>query len=185
ASELFNDALQKDNTLIGPRYRLAQCAFAEGHKSQGRDYLISEAELAPEDTDALVSMGSMFLAIGDTDWAANCLLRAVDIDCANADAYYYLGLVSVVKGEAEDALEFFGHVLDSRPDHIPALRDSAIVYLAMGRLAGAAERIKKAMALDADDSQLKALERKIKLAQVIERITDFLAKYVPAHRWRG
>ena len=179
AFELFDLALQKDNTLIGPRYRLAQCALTMGRQKQGRGYLVSEMELAPEDPDALVSMGSMFLAIGDTDCAVNCLLRATDIDCANADAYYYLGFVSAVQCEFEDASQFFGHTLDIRPEHIPALRDSALVYLAIGRFADAAERIKKARALAGNDSQLKVLDYKIRLARATERIADFLCRFKP------
>ncbi len=190
AVELFNQALQKDDTLTGPRYRLAQYSLMSGKRREGRAYLVSELKLAPEDADMLVSMGSMFLTIGDSDLSTHCLLRAVDIDCANADAYYYLGLVSATKGRFEDAAEFFDHTLDIRPKDVCALKDSAVVYLAMGRSADAAERIKKAMDLaDAhtcrlpagtgDDSQLRAIYRRIRLVQAGERIADFLCRFKP------
>jgi len=199
AVQLFNEAIQEDNTLAGPRYRLAQCALMSGQKQKGRDYLVSEVELAVDNTDALVSIGSMFLIIGELDLATHCLLRAVDLErscigsiedvcvepflqkaarrgpavCANADAYYYLGLVSAGKEELEDAAEFFGHTLDINPEHVPALRDSAIVYLAMGRTDDAAERIKKAKALAGDDSHLKAIGRRLRLVRLAERIKKF------------
>ena len=180
AIQLFNQALQKDNTLAGPCYRLAQCALLmKGQKQEARNYLVSEMKLVPEDTDILISTGSMFMTIGDPDCAAHCLLRAVDIDCANAEAYYYLGLVNAIKGSFEDAAEFFGHTLDISPEHIWALRDSAVVYLVMGRLADAAERIKKARALADDDSQLRSLDRRIRLVHAIERFGDFLCRFRP------
>ncbi len=114
----------------------------------------------------------------------HCLLRAVGIDCANADAYYYLGLVSATKGRFEDAAEFFDHTLDIRPKDVWALKDSAVVYLAMGRSADAAERIKKAMDLTDDDSQLRAIYRRIRLVQATERIADFLCRFKPRFVFR-
>lgn len=169
AVKLFDEALQKDNKITGPRYRLAQCALMTGQKQKARDYLVSEVELVPEQANVLVSMGSLFLAIGDIDCAIHCLLRAVDIDCANADAYYYLGIVSAIKGETENAMDFFGHTLDIMPEQVFALRDSALVCLAMDRLSDAASRIRKASSLADNDLQLKAIERRIRLAQMGKR----------------
>jgi len=119
------------------------------------------------------------LSIGELDYATHCMLQAVDIDCASADAYYYLGVVSAIKGAFDEAAEFFSHTLDINSEHIRALGDSAAVYLAMGRLEDAAMRIKKALDSAGNDSQLKALGRKIRLAQIIERIVDFLRRLRP------
>jgi tetratricopeptide (TPR) repeat protein len=179
ALNLFNEALQKDNKLTGPQYRLAEYALMRGQREEARGHLVSEVKLAPEDTDILVSMGSMFLGVGDMDYATHCLLKVIDIDCANADAYYYLGLVSAIKGRFEDAVEFFGHALDIRPRDVRALRDSAVVCLGMGRLADAAERIKKALVLAGEDSQLRILDRRIRMVQTTGRIADFLRQFQP------
>jgi tetratricopeptide (TPR) repeat protein len=175
--ELYNRALQKDSSLTGPCYRMAQQALMKDKKKEARAYLVSELKLALEDTDTLVSMGSMFLAIGDLGCATHCLLRAVDIDYANADAYYYLGVISVTKGEFEDAAELFAHTLDIKSEHIPTLRDSASVCLTMGKLTEAAERISKARALDGEDPQLKRIERAIFLARLRQRIVSSLSRF--------
>ena len=106
------------------------------------------------------------------------MMRAVNIDCANVDAYYYLGLISATRGRFEDSVEFFGHALDIRPRDVCVLRDSAIVYLAMGRLADAARRIKKALCLTDDDPQLKTLDRRVRLMQSTERIRDFICRFL-------
>jgi len=177
AVKLFNQTLQKDNTLAGPCYRLAQYALMREQKIKARAYLVSELETCPEDVEILVSMGSMFLRIGEFDNATHCLLQAVDIDCANADAYYYLGTVRAIKGAFGDAEEFFAHALDINSEHILALRDSAFVYLEMGRLADAAKNIEKAHSLADNDPQLKTLGRRINLAQVRQRIADFLSRF--------
>jgi tetratricopeptide (TPR) repeat protein len=121
----------------------------------------------------------MFLTIDDIDSAAHCLLKAVEMDGANADGYYYLGLLSAIDGRFEDAAELFGHALDIRPKDARALRDSALVYAAMGKLTGAAERIREARLHAADELQLKQLERRIKLAQLRRRIADILRRFGP------
>jgi tetratricopeptide (TPR) repeat protein len=186
AIQLFNQAIQKDDTLPGPRYRLAQYALLKGHPEEAKDFLIPEMRLASEDVDVLVSMGSMFLTIGEYYHAANCFLRAIDIDCASADAYYYLGLANALNERLEDAAEFFGHALDLRPNDIIAIRDSAIVCLAMGRMTEASERIKRALDLaqhrpdrQGDYSRLKVIEHDIQLARKKEQILDFLNKFRP------
>jgi len=183
---LFNQAIQKDNALPGPRYRLAQYALMKKRQEEAKDFLIPEMKLASEDVDVLVSMGSMFLIIGEYYHAANCFLRAIDIDCAGADAYYYLGLANALDGRLDDAAEFLGHTLDLRPNDIFAIRDSAIVCLAMGRMTEAAARIKRAIDLvqnrpdrQGDYSQLKAIERDIQLAQKGEQVKDFLGRFNP------
>ena len=87
-------------------------------------------------------------------------------------------------GRFEDAAEFFAHTLDIQSGHVLALRDSAFVYLAMGRLANAAERIKKARSLADNDSLLKALGWRVSLAQVWQRIADFLCRFKPRFVFR-
>ena len=149
---------------------------AQDEKAEAEDYLVCEMKLALEDAGTLVSMGSMFLEIGDLGCATHCLLGAVDIDCASADAYYYLGVISTLKEEFEDAAEFFSHALDIRGDHIPTLRDSAYVCLEMGKLAEAARRIKKARELDPDDPQSKQLDRRVALARTKSRATELLCR---------
>ncbi|MEA3226629.1 MAG: tetratricopeptide repeat protein, partial [Planctomycetota bacterium] len=176
AAELYNQALVKDKNLQGPCYRLAQNALMKGRKAEAGDYLVSEMKLALEDAGALVSMGSMFLEIGDLSYATHCLLRAVEIDWSSADAYYYLGVISALKEEFEDAAELFAHSLDIRNEHVPTLRDSAFVCLKMDNLKEATRRIKKARALGARDPQLKELARKVTLARMKQRTMNLLGR---------
>ena len=64
--------------------------------------------------------GARFLSLGEANYATHCLLRAVDIDSACAEAYYYLGAVSTAQAMYDDALRFFGHALDVNPEHSSA-----------------------------------------------------------------
>jgi tetratricopeptide (TPR) repeat protein len=174
---LFSRALQKDNTLAGPCYRLAQHALMKEQELKTRAYLVSEMETCPEDADTLVSMGSMFLSIEEVDYAMHCLLRAVDIDCLNADAYYYLGNASAMKNEYNDSVDFFVHALGIRPNHVPTLRDLALVYLKMDKLTDAAKSINKARSLAPDDQELKELGRQVFAARIKQRVTNILCRF--------
>ena len=124
----------------------------------------------------------MFLTISDLGCATHCLLRAIDIDSTNADAYYYLGLASTLKGELEEAAELFGHTLDIQSEHIPALRDSAFVYLVMGKLNDASKRINRARSLAGESMEINTLDRRIRLAKQTERIRRILSRLKPKPR---
>lgn len=176
AVELFGQALEIDSTLSGPYYRLAQYALMKGRKQKAQSYLLTELEFEPADADILVSMGSMFLSLDDFEHAIYCLLKAIETDNGNADAYYYLGCVHAAKEQLVDAAEFFGHALDINPEHINTLRDSAVVCLMLGRITKAAERINKAMGLNEADPQLKVISRKIRFAQTINSLANFHKK---------
>jgi tetratricopeptide (TPR) repeat protein len=173
AIEFFNKALEMDEDIHGPRYRLAQYALMNDQKEQARSFLIGEMKLALEDSETLVSMGSMFLTIGDVGCATNCLLHAIDNNTIGADAYYYLGLASAMRGEFKEASELFSHALDINSEHVPTLRDSAYVYLVMSRFAEASTRIKIARSISPDDAQIKSLDLRIRIAKIIGKIKDF------------
>ncbi|HEX41841.1 MAG TPA: tetratricopeptide repeat protein [Phycisphaerales bacterium] len=189
AQGLYTEALAKDGggrESAGANYRLGQCALIAGDTRQARTYLLAELRRNPEDSYVLTSLGSMFLAIGDIEHAADCLLRAADKDWSNAEAYYYLGLVGAIRGDLEDACEFFGHALDIDAGHAEALRDSARVYLAMGRFDEAAERIAKAEAAAGPNREITALRRKIrrarqaaKIAELVETTTEKIVSCLP------
>jgi tetratricopeptide (TPR) repeat protein len=182
ASKLFEQALANDSgkpPLTGARYRLAHCAIISGQSEKARAYLITELDMVPEDANVLVSMGSMFLAIEDFDYAAHCLTRALEVDCANADAYYYLGVTKAMRARLTEAAEFFGHALDINPEHFYALRDSAMTCLALGRLSDAAGRIARARALAGSERYLKSLSRAIRLAGLTEKVSKFFHCFRP------
>jgi tetratricopeptide (TPR) repeat protein len=174
---LFSQALQKDNTLAGPCYRLAQYALMKQQQLKARAYLVSELETCPEDSDTLVSMGSMFLSIGEVDYATHCLLRAVDINSSNADAYYFLGNARAMNSDFRDAADFFVHALDIRGNHVPTLRDAAVVFLALGKTNDASRYIHKARLLSPDDLEIKELSRKIFAARIKQRVANIFSRF--------
>jgi len=178
AVNFFDKAMNENSGMQGPRYRLAQYELIKGNKNKAGIYLASELQLQPAAPDVLVSMATMSLAIGDLDLSTNCLLKAIETDTSNPDAYYYLGLVNALKNRFDDAAELFAHTLDIKSDHIPALRDSAVIYLLTGKLDKATERVKKALALASNNQQLKIISRQIRCAQAAKRLANFFRSFV-------
>lgn len=175
AVRLFNKSLTKDDRLAGPRYRLAQYSLMLGNDDEAKAYLLSEMQLAQEDADALVSIGSIFLTLKMFGLSENCFLRAIELDRINCDAYYYLGITNAENESFDGAIEFFNHVLDIQPEHVGALTDSALVYLAQDRLAESCEMLKRVLFLE-KNLRLKLLYGKIKLIQAVRWFGRFLRR---------
>ncbi len=173
AIKFYLSALQNDNHLKGPRYRLAQYELMNGNEKEAKVQLIEELILEPDSSAVLISMGTMFLQIGDSHLAKRCLLQAVDIDCTNAEAYYQLAVVNVLNNRLADAAELFSHTLDLCSEHIGALRDSTLIYLAMGRFSKAGNRLSKLSKLVPKSYQLHRLYLKIHLGRIRKKLDNF------------
>ena len=182
AMKLYAQALERDAMLAGPRYRLGQYALELGEFEKAKTMLASEIKLAGDNADVLVSMASMFLIMAEEadgeekddvlDYAAHCLLRALDIDSDDADAHYYLGLANAIKGRLEDAVEFFAHALDINPQHVLAIRDSAAVCLMMHRLEEATEILERGTLAVGDHSELRDIRSKVRRSQITKQLAD-------------
>ena len=81
-----------------------------------------------------------------------------------------------MKGNFSEANEFFSHVLDIEPQHSNALRDSAYVCFAMGRLSEAAEKVRKAGESGENDFKLRFLAARIRLAKRLESVFCWLQR---------
>jgi tetratricopeptide (TPR) repeat protein len=176
---------ERSRSVEGTKYRRQKKrdtrpeTHVQKHRNHNRQWAWPSAQhglatgLAPLPGDSLRHKQYSSFADSDLDYATNCLLRAVDIDPTNADAYYYLGLVSVLKGRLEDAAEFFFQALDINDKHIAALRDSALVYLLMGELVKAHERINKAKALAGNYYKIETLHCRIWFTEKRQKLRDF------------
>lgn len=76
------------------------------------------------------------------DQATPLLQRAVEKDPANADAWNYLGYVTARADSHEAALGYYGKALALQPRHRGANEYLGELYLKMGDLAKAEERLK-------------------------------------------
>ena len=106
----------------------------------------------------------MFLQLDQLDYASNCLLKVVDLDHTNAEAFGRLGVALAKRGEYEGALQFLTHAVKLAGTDPLLLADIAFIYYKTGRLSLAAESIATACTLSGDDPEITRLARRIKLA---------------------
>jgi len=176
AVELYKQAGQKESSMLGPRFRLAQCAMQCEDEESAKSFLIQEFDLAPEDASVLLAMGEMFTEIGELEYARWCFLRIIENDSANSEAYHSLGVLSAMQNDMSEALGYFAHALDIDGDDIDSLRDSAKIYLLTDKFDQALARIEDACALRPKDENLKSVRRKIRFSQFAKNFTDSLGK---------
>ncbi len=105
AVRCYLSAMKFDETLIGPRFRLAEIAFAEGDEHETRKMLRAEFQLGPEDADVLTVMGWMFLKIGELTDASNCFMQALNEADVNGESFFGLGMSLAIHGDYEGAVE--------------------------------------------------------------------------------
>ncbi|MHC4222034.1 MAG: tetratricopeptide repeat protein, partial [Planctomycetota bacterium] len=82
------------------------------------------------------------------------------------------------KGKLSDAAELFNHTLDLNPKDTRALRDSAVVYLAMDKPDQALKQIEKALAISNETPELKAIKQKIRVKQAAQIAKNLYNKVI-------
>ncbi|MBE0536672.1 MAG: tetratricopeptide repeat protein [Phycisphaerae bacterium] len=175
AAAYYRRAMRKDDELPGPRYRLAQMAFADGVPDTARRLLLDELKCNPDDLDVLLSIAVMFLQLHEYDFAMDTLLSVVDEDQQNATAFYYMGLTLALQADYEGALQFFEHAMTIDATNPNLMADAAVLCLKDGRIRQAADIIQTAHELAADDREITRLRRRIQLALVVHNFGHYLA----------
>ncbi len=119
AVRCYMNAMKFDETLIGPRFRLAEVAFADGNEHETRRMLRKELEFGLEDADVLTAMGWMFLKIGDITDASSCFMQALNEANTNDESFFGLGMSLAIHGDYEGGVECIERAIcleQNRPD---------------------------------------------------------------------
>ncbi|MGH9360777.1 MAG: tetratricopeptide repeat protein, partial [Thermoanaerobaculia bacterium] len=83
----------------------------------------------------------------DIERAVRALEAAFKLDRDNYELAYFLGETHFNEGEPEQALAYFGRVLEVKPDHYEGLVYSGVILYERGEHARAEESLKRAVAL--------------------------------------
>jgi hypothetical protein len=125
---------------IDPSRAEASLAFADRLFSSG-NFAESErifAEVASSDAPASLrsqgcyGQGVIRLRQGDATAAEECLLNAYQLDPRNANACYYLGVISKEAGDDRHATIWYASALAANPDHDGALTELSLMATARG-----------------------------------------------------
>jgi tetratricopeptide (TPR) repeat protein len=176
AIALYKQAIEKDGSLPGPRYRLALCCWSAGQVEKAKAYLATELQLSPDNPDVLLSMATIFIKLDDPDSASNCLLKAIDLKASCPDAYYYLGCINILKARPETAAELLQKAVELNPRHSSALKELAHLFLVSGSFTAALEKINQLRQICPNDAQLKKLEKSYAAKLAKQQLFDFLSR---------
>ncbi|MGB0922173.1 MAG: tetratricopeptide repeat protein [Alphaproteobacteria bacterium] len=87
------------------------------------------------------------------------LLRVVQRDPQDAEAYRYLGIAHQARGELQKAAEYFYRTMEIDPEHIPALENLGELYLALNKFEDAQamlDEIRRLCAFGCEEEQMLA-----------------------------
>ncbi|HZL52712.1 MAG TPA: tetratricopeptide repeat protein, partial [Terracidiphilus sp.] len=126
ATEQAQKALSLDPRSAEAYGALAQVYHAQGRTGDAITAIQKAIDLAPEDSASIwvVKLGSYYYAKGDLANAAAQWKKGLEIDPANVNARYNLGLVNIQLGKLQDARSDFEKVV--------AMQPSAASYSALG-----------------------------------------------------
>ena len=139
--------------------------------------LLSELELDPQDTEVLISIGTIMVDLEKIDYAAHCFLKVTEIQPENAVNYILLGQVLAIRGEYNDALQLFEYAIELDAHNKTAIKNAVLVRLAMKQWSKA---FKTANLFQQPDIKMAALRRYAQVRKIGKAIKD-IPKLLP--RW--
>ena len=107
----------------------------------------------PNDSRGCLALGLTLAAQREQfENARRQLNHCLEIDSANFEARYQLGLSYKAQGEIERAVGFLEEVIRQVPNYAPALRDLGALYLQKGAEPKARELLERAVSLSPQDA---------------------------------
>jgi len=117
----------------------------------------------PGDAGAHALVGVLHANLGDVDRARSTLQTALSLDEGNSGALYAMGVLAAGDREYDQAIDYFGSLLDSEPAHLPALTQLTTALQVTDQLAAARPRISAARRAYPDSTQLARLSARVDL----------------------
>jgi tetratricopeptide (TPR) repeat protein len=159
ARQWFSSALQGDKRLPGPAFRLAQLAVKTGDTKEAIKQLKNEYSLNINESEVLLTMGQMFMELGELDSATECFLRVVDEDNQNTQAFACLGRTLAQRKDYLGALQFLDHARRLGNDSPELAADAARLNLSMYKYCAAARAAETALADHPGNADIRKLGR--------------------------
>lgn len=113
--------------------------------------LTGAVQAKPDDATAWRTLGMAYQALYQDDLAGTCYRAALAIDCSDAQAWYYLALVSERLAQPVEAMQAIDRVIALRPDFTTAHWRSALWLLESGDSSQAEDRARRATSMAPDD----------------------------------
>jgi len=109
ATEAFRNAIRLKPALFVPNLFLGLDYVKSKRFKEAIPYLKRAVVSRPTDVQAQLSLGQAYAAVGDIRLATHSYLRATELDPANADAWYRLGIGYLEQVEADARIALTRH----------------------------------------------------------------------------
>ncbi len=179
AVRCYLSAMKFDEELIGPRFRLAEIAFAAGNERETRQMLRDEFQLGLEDADVLIAMGWMFLKIGDLTDASNCFMQALNEADANGEPFFGLGMSLAIHGDYEGAVECLEQAICLESTR-PELRLCAgWIYYKLEKWDQVTDCLGQCPKRQPHRGRCRQLQRAVRYKKCLRRLREWWSRFVP------
>src|SRR6185436_16417585 len=116
AEACFLNAQSLDSSEFRWPYYLAHLYRTQGDLTRSRSFFERALELRPDDVDALVWLGNVYLLLGLPEAAETPFAKALSLEPKSVSARYGLGRVALARRDPRRAVTYLEEVLKIDPD---------------------------------------------------------------------
>ena len=128
AIEWYQESIDADSSMPGPRYRLAQLLLDAGNTDAARFHLQRELRLMSDEEEIAVAMGNLFLQLDCCQEAMQCFLKAIDSESLFGQACLGLGAAMMKKHDYQMALHYLEMVMETNADLPQSYLYAALIF---------------------------------------------------------
>jgi Flp pilus assembly protein TadD len=147
----------------GLHYGLAIALYRQGALEEARAAITRAVRLDPFSSKIVEYQGLIDLAQGRDEVGVSRLRRAIDLDPTRPSPWVNLGSWLGRSGEHERAARLFRSARERDPAYLPAYRNLALSWIALGRPDSARAVVEAGLARAPGDSMLQALAGRLGL----------------------
>ena len=143
AEACFLNAQSLDSSEFRWPYYLAHLYRSQGDLAKSRTLFERALALRPDDVDALVWLGNIYLLLGLPDAADTPFGKALSLEPKSVSARYGLGRVALARNDPRRAVTYLEDVLKLDPEAAGAHYPLSQAYSALGETARASEHLRQ------------------------------------------
>ena len=127
-------------------FKLGAAFYWAGYADQALPYLSESLKRTPDNERVLLAVGKIHLELGRTEEAKHVLVRAANLNSANAEVWNELGGVATAEGKLPEALTLYRKALSANPQFQFALLNAAQTAAKLDQFAEAEILFRRALA---------------------------------------
>lgn len=165
AAEAFQKVLELQPGTTGPFVSSVYRSLSFVYQGLGdhqlyKDTLLKAMEANPDNHEALISAGFLFLEEGNLERSEEMFRQALRLNQYAPLAHEGLGRLSLIKGAAQEAITHYQGALQLGGDNLLLQKELGQAYLSLGDIAKAILAWQAALAFDSSDQETLELLKK-------------------------